>query len=109
VAGLAIAVGYFAFLFVPVLGWPSAPWSFLDKREITLENRTPYYVTIYVDGQVEAVLEPNETETIKDFKFLWVTDRPVEAVDREGRVLYSANLDDDDLERMDYRIVLEEP
>ncbi len=71
-----------------------------------MENRTSEYVTLYVDGRQEVVLEPNETEAIKDFKFAWWIDRTVEAKTPAGRVIYSAHLDDDDLEDMDYRIVI---
>jgi predicted Zn-dependent protease len=106
--GLVATVGYFVIFFGVGFGGPLAPWDVFEKREITFENRTAYYVRVYVDGEFEVALEPNETETIRDLKFLWWTARPVEAVDASGRVLYSANLDDDDLEDLDYRIVIED-
>jgi predicted Zn-dependent protease len=107
VGGLAVTVSGLVFFFAIGWGVGLAPWSFFDRTEITLENRTPHYVIVYVDGRKEAALEPNETEKIKDFKFLWWSDRLVEAATADGRILYSENLDEDDLEERNHRIVIE--
>jgi predicted Zn-dependent protease len=107
VGGLAMMVSYLVFFFAIGWGVGLAPWSFFGQTEITLENRTPHYVIVYVDGRKEAALEPNETEKMKEFKFLWWSDRLVEAATADGRILYSENLDDDDLEERNHRIVIE--
>jgi hypothetical protein len=109
--GLTAFVGYFVFIFAIGFGFngPFTPWNVFERREITYENRTSSYVRVYVDGDLEVVLEPNESDTVKDMKFLWWEDRPVEAFDPSGRVLYSANLDDGDLKDLGYRIVIEGP
>lgn len=107
--GLALMAGYFVWLttFSPGGPFGFGFWNVWDKAEITLENRTGYPVRVYVEEELEALLAPHETDTIKDMRFLWWFDRPVEAT-ANGRVIYTANLDYDDLKEMDFRIVIDD-
>lgn len=107
--GLVAMVAYFAVTFASAFTGPFdlAPWNFWDKTEITIENRTDQVVRVYVDDELEATLQPGQTDTIKDFRFLWWTDRVVEAW-ANGRLAYSANLDYDELEEMNFRIVIDD-
>ncbi len=98
--GLGIVVGGIAFFII-------VSSDVLTRIEITFENRTSTELTIYVDEEAEAVIAPRETEIISDLKLLWRVDRLVEAVNPSGAVLFAADLNKDDLEQMEYRIVIE--
>jgi hypothetical protein len=81
----------------------------VNRVEVTFENRTSGDVTILVDGEAEAVVAPSETETISELEMYWKLNRFVQAVDSDGAVLFYASLSEGDLQRMDYRVVIERP
>jgi hypothetical protein len=81
----------------------------VSRVEVAFENRTSGDVTILVDGEAEAVVAPSEMETISELELFWKLNRLVQAVDSDGAVLYYASLSERDLQRMDYRVVIEGP
>jgi hypothetical protein len=81
----------------------------VNRIEVKIENRTSGDVTIFVDGEAEAVVAPSETETISELEMFWKLNRFVQAVSSDGSVLFYASLSKGDLQRMDYRIVIEGP
>ncbi|MCH8920901.1 MAG: hypothetical protein IIA23_09420, partial [Chloroflexi bacterium] len=79
-----------------------------DEVEVTVENRTERLLTVYVEGQSEAVVPPGQTTSITTLKIQWrFGGALVQAVDFNGVVVFEDDLDLGDLERMGYRIVIE--
>lgn len=104
-AGLAIIGSYLAVSLVTF-----DFFDFLDEVEVTVENRTDRLLTIYVAGQSEAVVTPGDTTAFTTQKISWkFGGAKVQAVDSNGVVVFEDDLDLGDLERMDYRIVIEPP
>ena len=104
-AGLAITGSYLAVSLVTC-----DFFDFLDEVEVTVENRTDRLLTIYVAGQSEAVVTPGDTTAFTTQKISWkFGGAKVQAVDSNGVVVFEDDLDLGDLERMDYRIVIEPP
>ncbi|MCH8346407.1 MAG: hypothetical protein IIC87_05700, partial [Chloroflexi bacterium] len=102
-AGLSILAGY---LVVFALFFGSL--DIFDEVEVTVENRTERLLTIYVQGQSEAVAPPGQTTSITTLKIQWrFGGALVQAIDFNGVVVFEEDLDLDDLERMGYRIVIE--
>ena len=106
--GLAIMASYLVF-FALTLDI-SGDLDFFGDVEVTVENRTDRLLTIYVAGQSEAVVTPGDTTAFTTQKISWkFGGAKVQAVDSNGVVVFEDDLDLGDLERMDYRIVIEPP
>ena len=104
-AGLSILAGY---LVVFALFFGSL--DIFDEVEVTVENRTERLLTIYVQGQSEAVAPPGQTTSITTLKIQWrFGGARVQAVDASGVIVFEDDLDLDDLERIGYHIVIEAP
>jgi len=107
VLGLGLILGYYAWLFLAGPGFIS-PWGFTDKIEVTYVNETDGRVLVYKDERLSYTLEPGELRTDKDYKLEWWFDANIAVYDDAGRLLFADELDDDDLEDMGYRIVIDD-
>ena len=106
--GLAITASYLVF-FALTLDI-SGDLDLFGDVEVTVENRTARPLTIYVAGLSEAVVTPGDTTAFTTQKISWkFGGAKVQAVDSNGVVVFEDDLDLGDLERMDYRIVIEPP
>ncbi len=76
--------------------------------DITYENRTAGDVTIFVDGEFWASVPANQSTTFSPYKFHWDGRRLVQVRDTGGRLLFSDNLSEEDIEQMGHRIVVRE-
>lgn len=103
--GLTIIAGYLV-LFVLSFNY----FDIFDEVEVTVENRTERQLTIYVEGQSEAVVPPGQTTSITTLKIQWrFGGTLVQAVDSDGIIVFQDELDLSDLEDIDYHIVIEAP
>ena len=77
------------------------------EHEVTWVNNTPYKLSIYDDkDRLVTELEPFETRTLGDAKFLWPKRMVVRSED--GRLISRIDLTWDELKAQGYRIVIEE-
>jgi hypothetical protein len=105
---LLLAVAFIVGL--AIIPWGLFVWSLGHPEiDITYENHTSGDITILVDGWVEGRIGPRNSETFTDRRAHWDDVRLIEFVDETGRLLFTATLDIDDLERMGYRVMIEEP
>ena len=78
--------------------------------EVTVENRAEQQLTIYVDGQSEAVVPAGQTVGFTTLKLQWRFGGALfQAVDNDGFIVFQGDFDLDDLEDIDYHIVIEAP
>jgi len=102
VAGLGLTA-------VPVVLFTIAAFSgLLNETSVVVVNATGSRVTFYVGDIEQATLEPNETYVHKDIRLAWRWDRLVYA-ESGGWPIFADQLDEDDLERLDYRIIIQDP
>ena len=105
-SGLAIAASYVVFYFVAPDFF--SPLDLFDDVEVTIENRTDRQLTIYVNGQSEAVVPAGQTTTMTTAKIEWrFSKAKLQAIDFNGVIVFEDDFDTGDLERLDYRIVIE--
>ena len=79
----------------------------LDEIDVTVENRTSRDVTVFVDGRSEAVVPAGDTTTFATPKIVWRFNKArVQAIASNGILVLEEEMDLDDLERHDYRIVI---
>jgi predicted Zn-dependent protease len=100
-------MGYWGFLLVSGFGFVE-PWGFLGKVDVTYVNQTDERIQIYKDDRLALTVDAGESVSDEDYKFEWWWDRSVLAIDDNGRIAFAAELDRDDLEDMDNRIVIGE-
>jgi predicted Zn-dependent protease len=83
-------------------------FDFFDETKVTVENRTDRMLTIYVSGQSEAVVPAGDTTTFSTPEIVWKFDEAkVQAVDFNGILVFEEEIDLGELDRRDYRIVIE--
>ena len=74
---------------------------------VTWENRTPYRLVVFdEDDVVVSHLEPFETLTVPQKKFLW--EGKIAAKTPDGRVVFQVDLTWEELKAQDWRIVITE-
>ena len=104
--GLAIAASHVVFSFFAFDFF--SPLDLFDEVEVTIENRTDRQLTMYVNGQSEAVVPAGQTTTITTPKIEWrFSKAKLQAIDFNGVIVFEDDFDTGDLERLDYRIVIE--
>jgi len=108
-AGGILFAGYVAFTISFYVGSPFGWWDFLDKVEVTYANETDQTVAVYLDNDLVATVPPGDSATHSYRKIEWWFNRSVSVWDIPGRLVYATELDKDDLEEMDYRIVIRDP
>lgn len=108
-AGIALQIVQLVFFF-GAISWGSfpRPWEFTDKIEVTYVNERDNAITIYHEGRLEATVPAHSSVTQRDYKIEWWFGQRVEAR-LFGVTVFAANYDKDDLERLDYRIVIDGP
>jgi hypothetical protein len=103
--GFFIAVGYLVLFFIPSpLGF--ANW--LDEIEVTYVNRTDQTVAVHVNNDLDVTVPPDEEVTVEYRKIEWWWSADLEIRDLQGRLISASRYDDDDLKRLDYRIVIDD-
>lgn len=100
--GLIVMAAYFAVVFV----WPYAEW--WDEIEVTYVNRTDETIAIYVDNDLDVTVRPGEEVRVDYREIQWWWDADVEVRDLQGRLIGAFQYDNDDLEDLDHRIVIED-
>lgn len=81
---------------------------FDEDRGITYVNSTDQLLHVYTDGYFQTSLVPGESYT--DGYFYWRDDaRLIEAVDREGRVVFTEVLTHDEFEGRGGLVAIESP
>jgi len=92
-------------LLLLAMGWVEGQ----GQMAITFDNRTAADVTVLVDERVYVTVKADHSETIGTVRSAWDHQRSIEIVDqRSGRLIYSASLSREDLNRMKNRIVISE-
>jgi hypothetical protein len=90
-----------------VMGW--AMGDAHEVVEVTYENRTSQGLTVLLDHGVIGTVGPESAETLSDGYDAddWEDGRLVEVVDQtSGHLVHSAQLNRDDLRRLDHTIVI---
>jgi predicted Zn-dependent protease len=106
VGGLAIAVSYLVLYFVTFDFFN--PLDLFGNVEVTIENRTDRQLTIYVNGQSEAVVPAGQTTTITTPKIEWRFNKAkLQAIDFNGVIVFEDDFDTGDLKQVDYHIIIE--
>jgi hypothetical protein len=99
--GGVIFFGYIAFfIFVSTS-------DLFDEREVTYVNGTDETLTVYIDDVSQFTIDPGETVVKDHFRIEWWFERDVSATDEAGRVVWERSLKDDDLQDLDWRIVIQ--
>lgn len=104
--GLIVMAGYFALIFAVFSLWPLSDW--WDEVEVTYVNRTDTAVAIYVDNDLDVTVPAGEEVAVDYRRLEWWWYVEIEARDFQGRLITAMRYDKDDLERLDYRIVIED-
>jgi hypothetical protein len=103
--GLFLAVGYLVLFLIPSpLGF--ANW--LDEIDVTYVNRTDETVAVYVNNDLDVTVPPGEEVTVEYRKIEWWWNADFEVRDLQGRLISANRYDDDDLKRLDYRVVIDD-
>ncbi len=105
IGGLFVVAGYLVLFFIPS---PLGFGDWLDEIEVTYVNHTDETIAIYVDNDLDVTVRPGEEVTVDYRKIQWWWDADVEVRDLEGRLISAFQYDNDDLERVDYRIVIDD-
>lgn len=105
--GLGLAGAYLTVWIAVVTGSDLPGLDLFDRMDVTIENRTREPVTVYTNGFERATVEPYEAVTITEFNLSWKWGGDLR-IETDNEVLFEENLDLDDLEEMDFRIVIED-
>jgi hypothetical protein len=104
---LAFVVGLPLYVAPPVLFVIALSSGLFAQADVTVENRSAERVTVYLNGFERGTLEPYEAAVMTDVKLSWYWGRDVR-IENESEVLFEESLDLDDLDRLDYQIVVGE-
>lgn len=101
--GILVMFTYFV-LFITGVAWTTVS----DTVEVTYVNRTDSTVEVYLNHHPHTSVPPGEEVTIKYYTIFWEWIPDFEVRDPQGRVITAAWYDEEDLERLDYRIVIDD-
>jgi hypothetical protein len=106
--GLAVMAGYFVLFFAGPFGFGFFSFGWFDEIDVTYVNRTDTTIVIYLDEDLEVTILPRGEATVGYRKIEWWWNRDVEARTLSGQLVSATSLDRDDLERLDYRIIIDD-
>ena len=103
--GLLVAALYLVIFFLP---GPLGFRDWYDEIEVTYVNETDTTIAVYVNDDLDVTVSPGEELTVGYRKIEWWWSADVEFRDLWGNLISAAKYDEGDLERLDYRIVVDD-
>lgn len=79
-----------------------------DSVRVTYDNRTDYELTIMVNQRFAVIVPPNQKTDVSSFRPTWRKTVKLTALTPSGVVVLRHEYSPDELERLDYRIVIDD-